>query len=140
MRLIKAESPKDIDMIVPFIKALYEGTVMGKHVSLAGYLAWLVAQLPREDFNIWISINEEGAATGFAVVERVIRLFQYECHIHDSYTAHVDMEFSEQFFESVESWARDMQCQTISCYTNRPEALSRRFGFEQAGTLLIKAV
>jgi len=140
MRINKVETAREIDDLLPMIKKIYDNTPLGKHISISGYIGWLLMNIPRPDFEIWYAINEHSEVCGFVVIEKVTRLFTFECHIHDAYMGWNDPRFSEQILDDIETWAADKQCQTISMYSNRSDALSKRFGFETAGTLLIKAI
>jgi hypothetical protein len=130
---------REIDDIIPLVNKLYEGKTLSKYISKAGYIAWLVGNIINHDFSIWYAMDE-GEIKGFCVIQKTVRLFEFECHVHDVFMDWVDTKFSNEFFEKIELWAKEKQCTTITCMTGRPESMCKRFGFEQAGTLLIKAV
>ncbi len=139
MKINQVTAAREIDDIMPLVNKLYDGIPLDKYISKAGYIAWLVGNIANPDFRIWYAIDGI-EVKGFCVVQKQLRLFEFECHIHDAFMDFVDTEFSNEFFEMIESWAEDKQCTTISCFTFRPEGMIKRFGFERAGTLLIKAI
>jgi hypothetical protein len=139
MKINQATTVREIDDIVPLIDRLYEKSVIGRYISRSGYIAWLTMNIANPDFAIWY-VTEGTEVKGFCILQKTLRLFEFECHVHDAFMGWYDTEFSEKFMESIESWAEDKQCTTISCLTSRPDGMSKRFGFEKAGSLMMKAI
>lgn len=136
----KVTTVGEIDELIPLIKRVHMFAGISKYISLTGYLTWLVSNLPSPNFAIWYGTDSDLKPTWFVVVQVQVRNLKLECSIADAYMDGVDTEFSEEMFEYIEAWAKDHSCELLSCYSNRPEALARKYNFDKFGTVMIKAI
>lgn len=128
----------ELDLLMPVIRKVHEFAKIDKYTSLTGYMTWLITSLPSQNFAIYYNLDETGNVDCFYILQVQIRACQLECSIVDAYN--MNDEISEGEFEFIENWAKDHNCKYLTCYSNRPDALSRKYGFDKFGTVMIKAL
>ena len=134
----KVGTVAELDLLIPAIKKVHEFAGIHKYTSLTGYMSWLTMSLPQHNFGVWYNLDENGEVDCFYILQVQVRSLQLECAIIDAYNK--NEEIAEAEWEFIESWAKDHNCVFLSCYSNRPDALARKYGFDKFGTVMIKAI
>lgn len=139
MDAIKVKSIAELDYIMPLIQKLHRYIGIDKYVSITGYMTWIVANLLNPTFAVWYGLKD-GSVNWFVICQIQLRAGRLECAIVDACMETVDTGISDEMFGFIEEWARDQKCEFLSCYSKRPGAMERKYGFEEFGTVMIKAI
>ena len=138
MELVQIRTIKELDELIPEIKALHE-KLNDNYFSLTGFLSWVSINLHLDTFRVYKAIDND-MLMGYSVVQVTHRYFEPELEIVDAYMTVNDEEFSDYVHKELESWAKSKNCRYISCISPRYEALGKKYGFEPCGMIMRKQI
>lgn len=133
----RLKEPEELDQILPLIIEFHANNLFYSYYSLSSFIAFITNNCISPFFSIWIA-KENDAIVGYAIATIDIKYQVKECIIYDAYSKSTDTDIVKLCFEEIEDWAKDSGCKYISCYSDRAEALEKKYGFEKVSTFMIK--
>lgn len=129
---------KEVDEIIPLIQELMDQVPY--QYSLTGFLGWLAFNFYLPTCNVWVGYDEKDNAIGYAVALIESRYFERECIIIHAYTKKYMPEMTKLTFEEIKKWATKQGVKTISAYTEKAQALQKKYNFDIISNYLIKKI
>jgi hypothetical protein len=127
----KLVGPDEIDAIVPLMQAF--GGKHRKEVSLVQRIIYLVSNWGAS--GVWVGIDND-KVYGYSIVYITDGDEGRTAWIQEAFTAKEVGTDVKDALEAVKVWAQINGCSRVAAHTDRPEAICRKYGFQQGQTVI----
>jgi hypothetical protein len=140
----KITALRELDDILPMLESFHKTQKYCELFPHSGYLAWLTSSFMY--LGVFVAYEKVHHAVkdipvGYAIVCMNFLNTTKEALIYEVYSEIKYLDITKEAFGMIEDWARERECELISCYTERQEVVdvcTRRYGFEPIRTHLAK--